>query len=73
MFDQFGDFTFTDHTWDAVPLPPRTYDTWFGLAEENGISRLYGGIHTRPAIEVGWDQGEAIGLAVSAVIDQAVA
>ncbi len=73
MFDQFGDITFTDHTWDAVGLPPRTYDSWFGLSEENGLSRLYGGIHTRPAIEVGWDQGDAIGQAVSAVIDQAVA
>jgi hypothetical protein len=31
------------------------------------------GIHTRAAIEVGWDQGEAVGKAVSAVIDQAVA
>ncbi len=73
MFDQFGDITFTDHTWDAVGLPPRTYDSWFELSEENGLSRLYGGIHTRPAIEVGWDQGDAIGQAVSAVIDQAVA
>jgi hypothetical protein len=69
LHDQFGDFRFTDHTWDGVPLPPRSYTSWSGMAEETAISRLYGGIHTRWAIEAGLQQGRQISKAVSAVFD----
>ena len=37
------------------------------MAEEAAISRLYGGIHYRTAIEVGIEQGKAIGQAVNAI------
>jgi hypothetical protein len=67
VYDLFGDFPFTDHTWAAIGLPPRSYNSWFALAEENGISRLYGGIHSRPAIEAGLEQGRRIGERVSAL------
>jgi hypothetical protein len=67
LFDLFGDFTFTDHTHDARGLSPRTFSSCFAMAEETAISRLYGGIHFRSAIERGLAQGKAIGRQVSAL------
>lgn len=67
LFDLFGDMPFTDHTHDAIGLTPRSYSSWFGMAEETAISRLYGGIHFRSAIERGIEQGQLIGEQVSAL------
>lgn len=68
LHDVVGDVPFTDnHTHDASGLPPRSYDSWFELAAEAGISRLFGGIHFRSAMERGFEQGTSIGMAVSAV------
>jgi hypothetical protein len=67
LFDLFGDFPFTDHTHDARGLPPRSFTSWFGMAEETAISRLYGGIHFRSLIERGIEQGQQIGKQVSAL------
>jgi hypothetical protein len=58
--DVFGDVTFTDHTHDGAGLAPRTFDTFEDAAFEAAISRLYGGIHYRAAIERGIEQGECI-------------
>ena len=69
LFDQFGDFPFTDHTWDAVGLAPRSFNSWSEMADEAAVSRLYGGIHTTPALDLGLEQGRQIARAVSAVID----
>lgn len=58
----FGtDFAFTDRTHEADGLIPRSYTGFRHAAEEAGISRLYGGIHYRAAIELGLDQGRCIG------------
>lgn len=58
----FGeDFAFTDATHEADGLIPRKYKSFWQAAEEAGISRLYGGIHFRAAIERGLDQGRCIG------------
>jgi len=58
----FGDdFAFTDHTHDALGYAPRSFKSFFDMADEAAISRLYGGIHFRSAIEVGIDQGKCIG------------
>jgi hypothetical protein len=65
MFDLFGDMPFTDHTHDSIGLTPRSYTSWAGMAEETAISRLYGGIHFRSAIERGIEQGKQIGQQVS--------
>jgi len=62
--DLLGDITFTDHTHDAVPLNPRTFDTFAEAANEAAISRLYGGIHYRAAIERGIEQGQCIGAVI---------
>ena len=62
LTDLFGeDYAFTDHTHDARGLAPRSFASFTEMAEEAGISRLYGGIHYRAAIERGLEQGECIG------------
>jgi hypothetical protein len=50
----FGDVAFTDHTQDARGLPPRSFTSFRAAATEAAVSRLYGGIHFRSAIERGW-------------------
>jgi len=68
LTDLFGDnFAFTDHTHDARSLQPRSFSSFFAAAQEAALSRLYGGIHFRAAIEVGFEQGECIGQKVSAL------
>lgn len=58
----FGDnFAFTDDTEEVFGLPARKFPSFFVAAEEAGISRLYGGIHFRPAIENGSKQGKQVG------------
>ena len=58
----FGDnFAFTDNTHEKDKLPNRSFKSFWDAAEEAGISRLYGGIHFRAAIDRGLDQGRCIG------------
>jgi hypothetical protein len=52
---------FEDHTGDRDGLPGRKFTSFWDAAEQAGISRLYGGIHYRAAIEVGLAQGRCIG------------
>lgn len=56
-----ADFAFTDTTEVIFDLPERKFDTFKQAAEQAAISRLYGGIHYRDAIENGQAQGKAIG------------
>ena len=56
--DQIG---FVDSTEVKYGLPARSFTSFTHAAEEAAISRLYGGIHYRPAIENGVDQGKKIG------------
>jgi hypothetical protein len=67
LTDMFGDVPFTDHTHDALGYAPRSFPDFFAFAEEAAISRLYGGIHYRAAIEIGLEQGICIGRRVSSV------
>lgn len=60
LTDLFGDIAFTDDTHAAVPLPARSFDSFTEAAEEAAISRLYGGIHFRAAIQNGLAQGQCI-------------
>ncbi|TAF49862.1 MAG: hypothetical protein EAZ62_08755 [Sphingobacteriia bacterium] len=50
---------------DTTELPylgmQRRFGSLSAAADEAGISRLYGGIHFRAAIEAGKAQGQAIG------------
>jgi hypothetical protein len=64
----FGQFSFTDHTHDARGLPPRSFSSFAAAAEEAAVSRLYGGIHFRAAIERGLEQGVCVGDQVTALV-----
>jgi len=58
----FGDgFSFLDHTEVEFGLPTRQFNSFNLAAEEAAISRLYGGIHFRDAIELGKWQGRKVG------------
>ncbi|MBB4067231.1 vanadium-dependent haloperoxidase [Gellertiella hungarica] len=59
--------TFTDSTHEADGLAPRTYGSFWEAAEEAALSRLYGGIHFRSAIERGLEQGKCVGAHVVAL------
>jgi hypothetical protein len=59
---QFGAaYLFTDATHEDDGLPVRDYPSFRAAAEEAALSRLYGGIHFRSAIERGLQQGSCIG------------
>ena len=61
LSELFGaDYVFTDHTHDGRGLAPRTFSSFEEAAEEAAISRLYGGIHFRAAIDLGVDQGRCV-------------
>lgn len=58
----FGkDFSFTDRTHERDGFAPRNFPSFEAAAGEAGISRLYGGIHFRAAIDRGINQGRCIG------------
>ena len=58
----FGEhYAITDHTQDQRGFLPRSFGSFEELAAEAAISRLYGGIHYRAAIEAGLVQGRCIG------------
>ncbi len=59
----FGETSFTDRSSVAA----RDFATFDQAAEEAAISRLYGGIHYRRAIEEGLRQGRILGDAVNAL------
>ncbi len=61
LADLFGDsYSFDDHTHDIRGLPARHFDSFSAAADEAALSRLIGGIHFRPAIELGLEQGRCI-------------
>ena len=55
------DFAFEDSTELPYGFPPRRFTSFEQAASEAAISRLYGGIHYRRAIEEGVKQGRAVG------------
>ncbi len=58
----FGDdYAFDDATHEEDDLGTRHFASFWAAAEEAAISRLYGGIHFRAAIEEGLAQGKCIG------------
>lgn len=66
----FGEnFSFDDTTELAYGLPSRTFPSFDAAAREAAISRLYGGIHYRFAVEEGAKQGENIGEFINSTLD----
>jgi hypothetical protein len=71
----FGeDFKYADTVEERFGLPARKFNSFREAAAEAAISRLYGGIHYRDAIENGMRQGNRIGdwLIEKCIKDQAV-
>lgn len=67
LTDQFGpSFAFTDSSEAEFGLPVRSFTSFEQAAAEAAISRMYGGIHYRHAIEQGVVQGRAVGKQVIA-------
>jgi hypothetical protein len=54
-------FSFTDSVETYLGLPVRKFNSFYEAANEACISRLYGGIHFRDAIENGAKTGSEIG------------
>lgn len=58
----FGDnFAYEDDTEIAYGLPVRSFTSFNQAADEAAMSRMYGGIHYKVAIEVGLKQGRDLG------------
>ena len=62
LTDEFGpSFAFVDSTEMEYGIPPRAFSSFEQAAAEAAISRLYGGIHYRRAIEQGVVVGRRVG------------
>jgi membrane-associated phospholipid phosphatase len=65
----FGEgFAFTDETHVDEGLPARDFPDFHAAAAEAALSRLYGGIHFRQAIEDGLVQGACVGAYAAALV-----
>lgn len=62
-----GEMAFEDATHEDDGLPARPFPNFWAAAEEAAISRLYGGIHFRAAVEQGLEQGRCIGAHAAAL------
>jgi hypothetical protein len=54
-------FTYTDNSEELFEIPARSFSSFRDAAAEAAVSRLYGGIHYRDAIENGQQQGKEVG------------
>jgi hypothetical protein len=61
LTELFGPRSFIDTTHEARGLGARHFPSFEAAAQEAAISRLYGGIHFRSAIEQGLVQGRYVG------------
>lgn len=62
LTELFGDgYAFTDSTEREFAIPNRNFTSFRQAAEEAAVSRFYGGIHYRPANELGLKSGRKIG------------
>lgn len=62
LTDIYGDdFAFKDDTEIEFGLAARSFQSFNQASEEAAVSRLYGGIHYRPAIDNGITQGRKLG------------
>ena len=58
----FGEnFTFQDDTEVQFGLPIRSYESFYAASAEAALSRMYGGIHYRAAVDIGLKQGKDLG------------
>jgi len=58
----FGDnFAYSDSVEVEFGMPVRDFKSFMQASQEAAVSRMYGGIHYRPACYVGMDQGKDVG------------
>lgn len=68
----FGDkFAYTDNTERLFDIEDRKFTSFHQAASEAAISRLYGGIHYRDAIENGQDEGMRLAKKIIGKVEQA--
>jgi hypothetical protein len=58
MFGNIGPFT--DHTYDYLAYPARSYNSFRDIGIDAGQSRFYGGIHYQFTIDAGLHQGRVV-------------
>lgn len=61
LTQMFGQVAFTDRSSRRHGLPERSFTSFEAAAYEAAISRIYGGIHFREAVENGLRQGRCVG------------
>ena len=62
LTDLFGDnFAFTDSTEVEFGMTSRSFNSFIEASQEAAVSRMYGGIHYKPACEIGKVEGMALG------------
>jgi len=62
LTDLFGEnFAFTDSTELEFGLTARSFTSFFEASQEAAVSRMYGGIHYKPACDEGIVEGRALG------------
>ena len=62
LTDLFGEnYIFNDSTEIPFGLPVRKFNSFEHASDEAAVSRIYGGIHYRPAVEMGKEQGKKLG------------
>src|SRR6056297_147464 len=54
------DFAFVDTVEEEYGLPQRKFTSFLEASQEAAISRVYGGIHFRPAVDEGVNQGHEV-------------
>ncbi len=57
----------TDHSYDFRGWTPRSFSTLFAAGEEAGISRIYGGIHYVPLLNISLSLAKELGNKVAAI------
>lgn len=67
LTDLLGRVAFTDRTHESRGLPARSFASFTDAAREAAVSRMYGGIHFRAAIDRGLEQGFCVGRRVRAL------
>jgi len=68
LTQMLGARAFTDSVEVPFGLPARSFASFEAAALEASLSRMYGGIHFRPAVERGLTQGRAVGEQLAAVL-----
>lgn len=68
LIQNFGDRVHFEATSTTLPGKPRRFDSLSQAALENGLSRVYGGIHFPHAVEDGLQLGKGIGQAISRLL-----